>query len=148
MWALQEFLSLPDLLEEATNYIKKLQIDLERMGQRKESLTACVNSNSKSSSTGRKERLPLPHIEIHRFDSALEVVLITGLDYQFMFNNIIRILHEEGADIVKVQVIASLVRPPSILYTQRWEASAMSSRYGAAARISEKLKQFVGAAAS
>ncbi|KAJ8545519.1 hypothetical protein K7X08_018102 [Anisodus acutangulus] len=127
MWALQEFLSLPDQLEEAANYIKKLQIDLERMGQRKESLTACVNSNSKSSSTGRKERLPLPHIEIHRFDSALEVVLITGLDYQFMFNNIIRILHEEGGT---------------------WEASAMSSGYGAAARISEKLKQFVGAAAS
>lgn len=41
-----------------------------------------------------------PQIDIHEKGSALEVVLITGLDFQFMFNETIRVIHEEGAEIV------------------------------------------------
>ncbi|KAJ8549557.1 hypothetical protein K7X08_033264 [Anisodus acutangulus] len=140
----KEVLSLSDQLEEAANYIKKVQINLERMRQRKESLIAGVNPISRSSS----ERMAgtLPHIEIHSVDSALKVVLITGLDCQFMFNDIIRMLHEEGAEIINASytVIGDTIFHS--LHSKVGEC-ATSSGYRAA-RISEKLKQFVGAAAS
>ncbi|MCD9638880.1 hypothetical protein HAX54_023044 [Datura stramonium] len=147
----KEFSSLPDQLEEAANYIKKLQVDLEKMRLRKQSLTAAgtriISSNSSSTTaTGRMERtLPLPHIEIHSVDSALEVALITELDYHFMFNDIIRMLNEEGVQVVNASYT---LLGDTIFHTihSKVGESTTSSGYGAAARISEKLKQFVGTA--
>ncbi|KAJ8545521.1 hypothetical protein K7X08_018104 [Anisodus acutangulus] len=136
----KEILSLPDQLEEAANYIKKLQIDLERKRQRKESLTAGENLSKIA------EELPLlPHIEIHNVDLALQVVLLTGLDNQFMFNDIIRMLHEEGVQVINASYT---VIGDTIFHSihAKVEECATSSGYGAA-RISERLRQLVGAAA-
>lgn len=95
IWVLQEVVSLPDQLGEATNYIKSLQIDLEKMNQKKDRLTGLGNCSS--STMGE---LKLPHVEIHVSGSAVEVALITGLDCQFMFSEIIRMFHEEGAEVI------------------------------------------------
>lgn len=99
---LQKPMSLPDQLDQAAKYIKKLQINLEKMRERKESLMGREERppNSSSGSNGATMRLRYPQIKVHEIGSALEVVLITGLETQFMFNEIIRILHEEGAEIV------------------------------------------------
>ncbi|CAA3026245.1 transcription factor bHLH36 [Olea europaea subsp. europaea] len=91
----REVVSLPDQLGEATNYIKSLQIDLEKMNQKKDRLTGLGNCSS--STMGE---LKLPHVEIHVSGSAVEVALITGLDCQFMFSEIIRMFHEEGAEVI------------------------------------------------
>lgn len=56
-----------------------------------------------------------PQIEVHENGSALEVVLITGLDCQFMFNETIRVLHEEGADIVNASF--SVVNEDTVFHT-------------------------------
>lgn len=42
----------------------------------------------------------LPNIDIRVMGSTLVLVLITGLNCQFMFNDIIRMLHEDGAEVV------------------------------------------------
>ena len=100
---LQEVTSLPDQLDEAARYIKSLQINLERMKEKKNSLMGVeTNPNMNQNTRMVKEGVGLksPQFEIHQKGSALEVVLITGLDCQFMFNETIRVLHEEGADIV------------------------------------------------
>lgn len=56
--------------------------------------------SSSFSSDSNPEGQNLPRFDIHVNGSALEVVLITGLNYQFMFTETVRILHEEGADVV------------------------------------------------
>lgn len=94
---------MPDQLDEATNYIKKLQTKLERMKEKKDSLMGNIDDekpNGSSSTNSSGIIRSSPQIEIHQNGLALEVVLITGLDYQFMFNETIRVLHEEGAEIV------------------------------------------------
>jgi hypothetical protein len=91
----QEVLSLPDQLDEASNYIKKLQTKLERMKERRDNLAGSVKLSSDAMA-----RLKLPQIEIHEIGSVLEVILITGLDCQFIFSEAIRVLHEEKAEIV------------------------------------------------
>lgn len=41
-----------------------------------------------------------PQIEIHESGSAVVLNLVTGLECEFMFNETIRMCHEEGLDIV------------------------------------------------
>lgn len=55
-----------------------------------------VNMNRSKSIVGLKS----PKIEIQQMGLGLEIVLITGLDCQFLFTETIRVLHEEGVDIV------------------------------------------------
>lgn len=45
-------------------------------------------------------KLLSPRIEIQQMGSALDVVVVTGSDSQFMFSETIRVLHEEEVDIV------------------------------------------------
>lgn len=92
--------SLPDQLDEAANYIKRLQTKLERMKEKKNNLMGIHEKSNASTNCGMMMGFKPPQIEIHEVGSALEVVLITGLDFQFMFNETIRVLHEEGAEIV------------------------------------------------
>lgn len=97
---LQEPISLPDQLDEATKYIKKLQMNLEKLKDRKNILLEIqrpnVSMNKGKITVGSKS----PQIEIQQMGLALAVVLTTGLDCGFLFNKTIRVLHEEGADIV------------------------------------------------
>ena len=130
----QEVISLPDQLDEAATYIKKLQVSLERMKEKKNSLMGFENSanhsgsggvraTGSSSSTAAAARSGFitdtaktsPRVEIHGMGSALEVVLTTGPDCQFMFNETIRILYEEGADVVNASF--SLVNEDTVFHT-------------------------------
>lgn len=84
-------MSLPDQLERATNYIKMLQAKVEKMKQKKNCLVGVSGNNNNY----------LPNVEVRVSGVALEVVLVTGLNCQFMFNGIIRLLHEEeGVEVV------------------------------------------------
>ncbi|KAG4945603.1 hypothetical protein JHK82_041655 [Glycine max] len=133
----KEAISLPDQLEEATNYIKKLQINLEKMKDKKNMLLGIERPNVRMNNGGRTVRLNSPRIEIQQMGSALEVVLITGFDCQFMFSETIRVLHEEGVDVVNAsyKVIEGAVFH-SIHCQDRESANG-------AARISERLKNFI-----
>ena len=97
---MQESATLPDQLDEAANYIKRLQEKLEKMKEKKENLMGFERPNTSPTGGAAMAGLKPPQIDIHEKGSALEVVLITGLDFQFMFNETIRVFHEEGAEIV------------------------------------------------
>ncbi|CAN1807239.1 Transcription factor bHLH162 [Linum perenne] len=79
-------MALPDQLDQAAKYIKKLQTNLEKMRVKKERLTTVS--------------IRPPRIEIREMGSALEVVLVTGLDSHFVFNETIRVIQEEGGEVV------------------------------------------------
>ncbi|KAH7857191.1 hypothetical protein Vadar_010041 [Vaccinium darrowii] len=78
-----------------------------------------------------------PQIEIHEMGSALKVVLITGLDCQHIFNQIIRLVHEEGAEIVNASF--STVGD-TVFHTIHSKVGDSGFACGAA-RIAEKLKK-------
>ncbi|KAL2524196.1 BHLH domain-containing protein [Abeliophyllum distichum] len=135
MWILQEAASLPDQLGIAANYIKSLQINLEKLKQKKNWLTG--EGKSSSSTMGG---LKSPDIEIHVTGSAMEVALVTGLDCQFMFSEIIRMFHEEGAEVVNASFC---IQDNTVFHTIHSKLGETSAPKDEAARISERLKKFV-----
>ncbi|KAI5447996.1 transcription factor bHLH162 [Lathyrus oleraceus] len=130
-------ISMPDRLEEATNYIKTLQINLEKTKEKKKFLleTQRPNVNMKRS---KKLILKSPKIEIHQIGLTLQVVLITGLDSQFLFNETIRILNEERLDIVNASY---KVNKDSVFHSIHCQ---VQEEFGnGSARISERLNKFM-----
>lgn len=97
---LQEALPLTDQIDEAINYIKTQEAKLKKFKEKKESLTSRKRSFSKctssfeSTSTSRA-----PKLEIREMGSSLQIILISGLDNQFLFCEIIRVLQDEGVEI-------------------------------------------------
>ncbi|KAG6638650.1 hypothetical protein CIPAW_10G049700 [Carya illinoinensis] len=133
----REGTSLPDQLDEAVTYIKKMQINLEKMNEKKDSLMGIdqkPNAGTNGSGMTLTAQLRSPQIEISEIGSALQVVLITGSDFKFMFNETIRVLHEEGAEIVN----ANFTIVDDIVYHTIHAKSALGYE---AARISERLKK-------
>ncbi|XP_057739476.1 transcription factor bHLH162 [Arachis stenosperma] len=123
--------SLPDQLEEATNYIKKLQVKLEKMKEKKNTLLRTIHHQIPNNRS--------PQIEIQQMGFTLMVVLITALDsHYFMFIEAIRVLHEEGADVVSASY---KVVQHAVFHTMHCQVGEYGN--GAAARISERLKKFV-----
>ncbi|XVF87473.1 hypothetical protein PTKIN_Ptkin18bG0122800 [Pterospermum kingtungense] len=134
----RESTSLPDQLGEAANYIKRLQTNLERMKQRKDRLMGVdhMSKNMTTSSTGPKSS----EIQIHEMGSALAIGLTTTCsNSQFIFNETIRILHEEEAEIVNASF--SVVND-TVFHTIHLTVGESAPDYRAA-RISERLTKFV-----
>lgn len=96
---MQEAQSLPDQIDAAIDYIKSLQTQVEKTKEKKESLMGkkrlytCTNNETMGS-------LKSPEINIHETGSALEITLTSGLDNQFVFYEIIHMVHEEGGEVV------------------------------------------------
>ncbi|XP_016179133.1 transcription factor bHLH162 [Arachis ipaensis] len=140
--------SLPDQLEEATNYIKKLQVKLEKMKEKKNTLLGTIHQipnnrgilgNGGSGNNNNVIGIRSPQIEIQQMGFTLMVVLITALDsHYFMFIEAIRVLHEEGADVVSASY---KVVQHAVFHTMHCQVGEYGN--GAAARISERLKKFV-----
>jgi len=105
---MQEAIPTPDQVGEATNYIKKLQINLEKMKEKKNFLQGIQRPNVNMNRNKNKNMgLKSPKIKIQQIGLVLEVVLITGLDSQFLFSETLRVLHEEGVDIVNASYKAN-----------------------------------------
>ncbi|XP_054800709.1 transcription factor bHLH162-like [Prosopis cineraria] len=137
----RESISLPDQLDEATTYIKKLQIRLEKLKEKKLNLVGTDNKRNAHGSQIHNGGMILgsksPKVETHQMGSALEVSVITGLDCQFIFNEFIRILHEEEAEVVNASYSVVHDAVFHIIHCQIGE-------YGnRAERMSERLKRFV-----
>ncbi|XP_057430731.1 transcription factor bHLH162 [Lotus japonicus] len=133
----KEAISLPDQLEEATNYIKRLQVNLEKMKEKKNTLLGIERPNVMSLKEGPSMGLKSPKIEIQQMGSALDVVLITGSDCQFMFNETIRVLHEEGVDVVNASY---KVIEGSAFHSIHCLVTGSAN---VAERISERLNKFI-----
>nr|WKE35112.1 basic helix-loop-helix family protein [Rosa persica] len=136
----------PHQIDEAVNYIKKLQTNLEKMREKKDSQMGVeritINNNGGSGLNGGGLRSP--QIEIREMGSVLDVVLITGLDFQFMFEGSIRMLLEEGADIVN----ASFSVVEDTIFHTIHSKIGDSAPGPIAARISERLRKFVNEAST
>ncbi|XP_050381606.1 transcription factor bHLH162-like [Argentina anserina] len=140
--------SLPEQIDEAINYIKTMESNLQKYKQkrdklkfdRKRSYELCSSSSSCTTfETGSGAPAKSPQIQIHWNGSTLELVLTTGLHNQFIFYDIIRMLDQEQADVVHASFSAS---GDSILHLVRAEMGNLMLDFGAA-RITDKLNRIV-----
>ncbi|GMI91542.1 hypothetical protein like AT4G20970 [Hibiscus trionum] len=133
--------SLPDQLHEAAKYIKKLQMDLERVKEKKDMLMRDGRWNNTRS---RSNEPKSPEIQIHEMGSSSSLVigLTTGTNSsRFIFNQTIRILQEEGAEIANASFS---VVDDTVFHTIHLTVGHESAPdYRAAVRISERLDKFV-----
>ena len=90
-------MSVPELVDQATAYVKQLQKKLEQYKQMKvqlEEKRACDTAYA------MRSRMIPPVLNIRDLGSNLEVHLITGLNMEFALSDFISILQEEGAEII------------------------------------------------
>ncbi|XP_031126449.1 transcription factor bHLH162-like [Ipomoea triloba] len=108
-------MALPDQVDEAVNYIKTLQNQLEKSKQKKQELLSEQQiqirsttiprkrphyySSSSSSSSCSNSTSKQPLIQILDIGPDIDVVLIDGLEDMAAFHNIIRTLHEHGLEV-------------------------------------------------
>ncbi|KAA8542658.1 hypothetical protein F0562_023843 [Nyssa sinensis] len=91
--------SQQDLLDHAAIYIKQLKERIEELQRRKElELKNIATNNSSNDIMMLGPRLPV--VELRDTGSGIEVLLISGLKKNFLLYKAIRIVEEEGAEIV------------------------------------------------
>ncbi|RWR82003.1 transcription factor bHLH162-like protein [Cinnamomum micranthum f. kanehirae] len=131
-------LSIPDKLEQATEYIKNLQENIEAL-KKKRDLPVHIVETSKDVTDGMMIGFSLPVIEVRESDSVVEVVLVTELKKNFMLCNVISIIEEEGAQVVNASFSCAADKVFHIIHSQ-----VTSPRVGfESARALERLKELV-----
>ncbi|XVF02453.1 hypothetical protein REPUB_Repub04eG0176500 [Reevesia pubescens] len=91
----QSKMSVPELVDQATAYVKQLQTKLEQYKQMKRQL-----EHKRGTTYSMGSRMIPPVLNIRDLGSNLEVHLITGLNMEFALSDFINILQEEGAEII------------------------------------------------
>ncbi|XVF44014.1 hypothetical protein PTKIN_Ptkin02bG0085700 [Pterospermum kingtungense] len=86
-------MSEPELVDQATAYVKQLQSRLEKYKEMKVQL-------ERATAYSMRNRMIPPVLNIRDLGSNLEVHLITGLNMEFALSDFICILQEEGAEII------------------------------------------------
>ncbi|KAE8686869.1 Basic helix-loop-helix DNA-binding superfamily protein, putative isoform 3 [Hibiscus syriacus] len=107
----KELLSLPEQIDEAVNYIKSLKTRLNEHKEKKEGLIGRKRYYKGANDTNTTAiettiNLKSPELKINEFGSAMEVVLTTGTDSQFMFYDMIYILNQHGAEVLNASFSA------------------------------------------
>ncbi|XP_059650427.1 transcription factor bHLH167-like [Cornus florida] len=128
--------SLPVLLEQATNYIKGLKESIEELQRRKEQLKGdqSMNKNNIESSP-----ITLPVLALEEMGSTLMVKLIAGLDKNFMLHQVPSVLEEESVEVVSTSYSTI---GDKILYTIH--SQAIWSRIGIeTSRVQERLNKLL-----
>ena len=85
---------MPDKIGEAINYIKSMERKLENYKQMKEKLLCGRRRYSSIKSS------ELMNVEVHDMGPDTDTILISGLKEPASFYGIIRLLHEEGFEVV------------------------------------------------
>lgn len=89
----QEVLTQQDKVDQAITYIEELKQRVEVLKRMKDEMVAqsTITYTIKS-----------PMVEVKELDSTLEVILISGLQKTFTLQEVIKIIEEEGAQVVTV----------------------------------------------
>lgn len=105
----QDMLSQQDQLDLAATYIKHLRERIEKLKGKKEQamsmMTTKSSSNQNNNNNINNDRnfnvgSKLPLLEIRDLGSGIEVMLISGLNKNFMLYEVISVLEQEGAEVV------------------------------------------------
>ncbi|XP_074561815.1 transcription factor bHLH162-like [Curcuma longa] len=121
-------LTQQDCFDEAASYILKLGENIEKLKQRKQMQS--------------KRSVGQEVVEVRHEDLNLEVVVVSGVRKRFMFHELIKVLEDEGAEIVSASIVAVGDKIFHTIHSQ-----AISSRIGLEPTIvSRRLKELVNGA--
>ncbi|CAK9323715.1 unnamed protein product [Citrullus colocynthis] len=102
-------LALPDQIDEAIKYIKELEKKVNSAKEKKNQLQrknkSSINIDSSSSSSSSSSASP--QLKINQMGKSLEIVLSSGLDDQYLLSETLRILQEEGIEVVSASFSVS-----------------------------------------
>ncbi|KAL6177455.1 hypothetical protein ACLB2K_048981 [Fragaria x ananassa] len=105
----KEMMTQQSQLDLAASYIKQLTERIENLKERKEKELRSQSGTSNKSSITNVDRANnkavvvgsrLPVIKMSKSGPSIEVMLISGLNKNFMFYEVISVLEEEGAEVV------------------------------------------------
>ncbi|KAI9074507.1 hypothetical protein K1719_043506 [Acacia pycnantha] len=102
----KDMISQQDQLDIAASYIKNLREKLEKLKGKKEEAMKLKETNTSNNNlqAGTENNMfmasNLPLLELRDLGSSIEVMLISGLNRNFMLYEVISVLEEEGAEVV------------------------------------------------
>ncbi|OMP07180.1 hypothetical protein COLO4_07560 [Corchorus olitorius] len=102
----KEIVSQQDQLDLATAYIKYMRERIEKLKEMKEQLIKSMEGSNSNNNSIMNENgtaalgLSFPVVELRDLGSSIEVILISGLNKNFMLYEAISILEQEGAEVV------------------------------------------------
>ncbi|KAI4336128.1 hypothetical protein L6164_014696 [Bauhinia variegata] len=134
----KDMLSQQDQLDIAAAYITHLKERIEKLeGRKKQAARSNSTGNVTKNEMFINSRLPV--LELRDMGSTIEVMLITGLNKNFMLYEVISILEEEGAEVVSASF--STVGD-KIFHTVH--AQVKISRLGVeASRVHQRLRELI-----
>ena len=92
-------------MDQAANYIKQLKERVNELKGKKEMAMRAAGSNNANLIDAMMIGLRLPVMDLRDMRSSLELVmLISGLNKNFMLYEVISVLEEEGAEVVSDSV--------------------------------------------
>ncbi|XP_030549403.1 transcription factor bHLH162-like [Rhodamnia argentea] len=139
----QEAKSLPDQIDDAIRHIKGLETAVKEAKDKKENLMGKKRPSSSScTSSSTSAALKAPQIEIRVRDSSLEVILVSGLHDQFIFSEILRMLHEEKVEVLNANFSVVGNSAYHLVHAKIGESGLGT------ATISERLTTFVNGSAT
>ncbi|KAK2370625.1 transcription factor bHLH162 [Trifolium repens] len=97
-----------------------------------------------SSSSGAKGSTKSPKIEIHEMGTSLQIIVTCGVDHQFIFYEIIRILNEENVEVITAN---SSLTGDSVFHIVHAEIPQSLFQFGVF-KVSDRLKSFVNGSVS
>lgn len=136
--------TVPDQLEEAKDYIKELQNNIEKLKKKKEKI---IEKNKMLEEDGIRRRCKdeikpklLVQVKAYQVGSSVEVLLTTGSDYHFILQQILRLLRDNGAEVVNLNQSMFIDRAFHKI-TAEVDGGGVASEDGE--RICEIVKNFV-----
>ncbi|XP_038888628.1 transcription factor bHLH162-like [Benincasa hispida] len=131
-------LPLPDQIDEAIKYIKELEKKVSSAKEKKNQLQgknkSSINMDSSSSSSSAS-----PQLNIHQMGKSVEIVLSSGLDNQYLFCETLRILQEEGTEVINASFSVS---GNSVFHTIHAQLGDSMVEFGVT-KATERLKRLV-----
>lgn len=97
-------LSQQDQLDQVATYIKGLKERIDELKVKKEVVLMILNGNSSNNMREEGSLRIVPVVEVRELGSSLEVVLISGLKKNFMLNQVISVLQEEGTQVTSASI--------------------------------------------
>ncbi|XP_049396921.1 transcription factor bHLH162-like [Solanum stenotomum] len=97
----KEVLTQQDHVDQAITFIEELKERVEVLKRRKDEVVAQVTGDdSKKSISTTTCTIKTPTVKVRELDSTLEVILTSGLQKNFTLQEVIKIIEEEGAQVV------------------------------------------------
>ncbi|KAL1564955.1 transcription factor bHLH168-like protein [Salvia divinorum] len=132
----KELLSHPDQIDEASAYIKMMRERIEELNRRK---TQLISSYVARTGDGDGGWPKYPILTVKELGSGVEVMLISGLNKNFMLSQVISVIEQEAAQVLSINISRVGER---IIHTIH--AQVKISRVGVdTSRISDRIQEII-----